>query len=137
MSAIFVDANIVVDLLCVRRPWFTEAQKLYSLAENGEIDLYCSSLTLATVSYIMGKYKIGHQDIMESVEHFCRVCKPTIVDADVVRRAIHSEFEDFEDALQYFSAKTVNADLIITRNLKDFAPSEIPVMTAEDYLDNI
>ena len=135
MSAVFVDTNIIIDLLCKRSPWFKDAQKLYSLAEQKEIDLYCSSLTLATAYYVMERYKISHQDILESIEHLCRVCTPTLADASVVQKAIHSLFSDFEDALQYFSAKTVNADIIITRNLKDFAVSEIPVMAAEYYLE--
>lgn len=137
MKRVFVDTNIVIDLLCVRRPWFRDAQRLYSLAENGEISLYCSALTLATASYIMGTYKISNHDIIESIEHLCQICIPTRVDAEVVQKAIHSNFTDFEDAMQYYSAKTVNADLIITRNIKDFAEAEIPVMTADAYLESL
>ena len=137
MKKIFIDANIAIDLMCERYPWFYDAMRLFSLADSGEIKLYCSSLTLATASYVMETRKMNKGDIIETIAHFCQVCTPTSVDANVVQQAIHSSFRDFEDALQYFSAKTVNADIIITRNLKDFIESKIPVMTAEDYLDSL
>ena len=132
-----MDANVAIDLMCERYPWFEDAIKLFSIAERGKIELYCSSLTLATASYVMETRKMKHEEILETISHFCQICTPTTVDANVVQQAIHSSFLDFEDALQYFSAQTVNADIIITRNLKDFAQSQIPVMTAEDYLESI
>ena len=137
MKKVFVDANVAIDLMCERYPWFEDAIKLFSIAERGKIELYCSSLTLATASYVMETRKMKHEEILETISHFCQICTPTTVDANVVQQAIHSSFLDFEDALQYFSAQTVNADIIITRNLKDFAQSQIPVMTAEDYLESI
>ena len=137
MKRVFIDANIAIDLMCERYPWFEDAMRLFSLADNGEIELYCSSLTLATASYVMERRKMSNEDIRETIAHFCQVCTPTCVDMNVVQHAIHSSFGDFEDALQYFSAKTVNADIIITRNLKDFIESKIPVMTTEYYLQSL
>lgn len=134
MKKVFVDANVAIDLMCERYPWFEDAAKLYSLADRGLIELCCSSLTLATASYIMETRKMSNQEIVETISHFCQVCTPTCVDATVVQKAIHSSFNDFEDAMQYYSALNAKADIIITRNLKDFAESQIPVVTAGDYL---
>ena len=58
-----------------------------------------------------------------------------MVDASVVREALDSDFTDFEDALQHFSAKTVDADCIVTRNKKDFTASEIPVYELDEFLE--
>ena len=48
-----------------------------------------------------------------------------------------NDFEDFEDGLQYFTAIENNQDIIITRNLKDFKKSKIPVLNAEQVLKTI
>ena len=137
MKRIFLDTNIIIDALLERKEWMDDAFQILSLAESGEIKAYCSSLSFATAHYYMERAKMPHDILIDKLDNFCKVCTPTTVDANVVQQAIHSSFLDFEDALQYFSAQTVNADIIITRNLKDFAQSQIPVMTAEDYLESI
>ncbi len=58
----------------------------------------------------------------------------SVMDDEVVEKAIHSNFKDFEDAMQYFSALASNCNIIITRNEKDFKNAMIPVMNAESYL---
>ena len=134
MKRIFLDANIVIDALIEREEWMNEALLILSLADRGDIEVYCSSLSLATASYFMEKSKMPHEIMMDKLDVFCQICTPTRVDVSVVKQAIHSSFTDFEDALQYFSALTVSADCIITRNGNDFGASHIPVMTAVEFL---
>ena len=134
MKRIFIDANIVIDALLEREEWMDDAFLLLSLADRGDIEVYCSSLSLATASYFMERVKMPHEMMMDKLDVFCQLCTPSRVDVSVVRQAIHSSFTDFEDALQYFSALTIKADAIITRNGKDFAASKIPVMTAAEFL---
>jgi predicted nucleic acid-binding protein len=137
MRRVFLDTNIVIDALLERKEWMEEAFQILSLAEKGDIEVYCSSLSLATANYFMERAKMPHNVLINKMRTFCQLCPPTCVDASVVQQALGSSFSDFEDALQYYSAQTVKADVIITRNFKDFAASEIPVMTAEDYLDTV
>ena len=134
MRRVFVDANIVIDLLCERYPWFPQVMRLFSMGDLGQILLYCSSLSLGTASYLMETRKMTSQEIFESINLLCQMCTPTTVDAAVVRNALDSGFTDFEDALQYSSAQTVNADCIVTRNSKDFVASEIPVYELDEFL---
>ena len=134
MKRIFVDANIVVDLLCERYPWFPSVMRIFNMADLGQIELYCSSLSLGTASYLMEARKISPQDIFDDIDLLCQMCTPTVVDASVVREALDSDFTDFEDALQHFSAKTVDADCIVTRNKKDFATSAIPVYELDEFM---
>lgn len=55
-------------------------------------------------------------------------------DTSVLDQAIDSEFKDFEDAVQYFSARAAGAEVIITRNQSHFAASQIPVMPPSKFL---
>jgi hypothetical protein len=61
----------------------------------------------------------------------------TTANERTVDDSLASQFRDFEDALQYYSALTAKVDAIITRNAKDFANSKLPVMTAGEYLATI
>ena len=134
MKRVFVDANIVVDLLCERYPWFPSVMRIFNMGDRGQIELYCSSLSLGTASYLMEARKMTPQDIFEGIDLLCQICTPTVVDASVVREALDSDFTDFEDALQHFSAKTVDAECIVTRNKKDFSTSEIPVYELDEFM---
>ena len=110
MKRVFVDANIVIDLLCERYPWFPSVMRIFNMADLGQIELFCSSLSLGTASYLMETRKMSPQDIFDGIDLLCQMCTPTVVDASVVRQALDSDFTDFEDALQHFSAKTIQAD---------------------------
>lgn len=134
MKRVFVDANIIIDLLCERYPWFLDVLRLFSMGDLGQIKLYCSSLSLGTASYLMETRKMTSQEIFENIDLLCQMCTPTTVDAAVVKNALESGFTDFEDALQHCSAQTINSDCIVTRNSKDFSASEIPVYELEEFI---
>ena len=134
MKRLFLDTNIVIDALLRTGELRDAALRILSLSEKGQAKVFCSTLSLATASYFMEKTKMEHGEIVERLKIFCEYCTPTRVDADIVRQALDSAFTDFEDALQYFSALTEDAEVIITRNGKDFTASRLPVMTATEYL---
>lgn len=135
MRRVFLDANVVIDALLEEDENMEAALRILDLAEQGVIETYCSSLSLATASYFMEKAKIDHKQQVERIEIYCQICSITTVDAAVVRQALDSPFTDFEDALQYFSAMTKDADIIVTRNGSDFTHAEIPVQTPAEFLD--
>ena len=54
---------------------------------------------------------------------------------DIVNKSLQSDFTDFEDAIQYYSALTnQNIECIVTRNTKDYKKSVLPVMTPREVL---
>ncbi len=59
------------------------------------------------------------------------------IDSKTINESLCSDFQDFEDAMQYHSALRANADIIITRNKKDFSASKIPVFTPQEFLDAV
>ena len=135
MEKVFLDANVVIDFLCERGIFYMPAAKIVVKAYNKEIDLCCSSLTFATASYLMGRSKTDTETVFQKLASFCTLCTPTLVDQAVVMEALHSDFTDFEDAMQYFSASHYGADVIITRNKEDFAKSQILCLEPIEYLN--
>ena len=136
MDKLFLDANVVVDFLCERSDdFYLPAARLMVKSYNKEVKLCCSTLTLATASYFMEKGKVDHAEIFHKISDMISICELANVDRDVVEKALSSEFTDFEDAMQYFSAEKFGADIIITRNKKDFQNAQLPVYTPKEYLE--
>ena len=135
MNKLFLDTNIVIDFFCEREGFYLPAAKLIAKGYNKEEELYCSSLTFATASYLMERSDIPKAVIFNNLSNVLKVCKPTIIDSNIIEKALAYGFTDFEDALQYYSAKRCGANIIITRNKKDFSASELPVLSPNEYLD--
>jgi len=133
MQKIFLDTNIVVDFLGERGQFYEPSAKILTLADQKKIEIYTSPVSISTTFYLLAKFE-STKAALEKIRKFKVLCSVSIMNDEVVEKAIASDFKDFEDAMQYFSAIATNCDTIITRNEKDFKNALIPVMNAESYL---
>ena len=137
MKKIFVDTNIVIDLLSRREPFFEEASTLFSLADKKQIELTLSSLTIANTSYSLLR-QMDSNKAKSILMKLRLIVKILPLDDKIIGLAINDDsFTDFEDGLQYFTALENGQELIITRNLKDFKNSKLPTMTAKQLIEMI
>jgi len=136
MINILLDTNIIIDLLAAREPFYTEAAELFSLADKKTIKLSVSALSLANTHYILSKFTNG-QEARKILRNFKVIVDVLPLDDKIVDLALNSEFRDFEDAIQYFTAIENEQKLIVSRNKSDFKSSKIPVMTASEFLKSI
>jgi len=136
MKSIFIDTNIVLDLLAHRIPFYSEAAKLFSLADKKKVKLSISVLCLADIHYILSK-QIPEAEVRRILRKFKVLVNVLPMDDKITDLALNSEFRDFEDAIQYYTAIENDQDLIITRNQPDFKESKIPVMTAGEFIKSI
>ena len=130
---IFIDTNIILDLLGERDPFYEAAAKLASLADKGIISLIVSPISFATVNYFLSKFE-SPKIAKEKLRKLKILCEISIIDEQIIEKGLNSNFKDFEDSLQYFSALSSECEIIITRNTKDFQKSSLPVMTATQFL---
>ena len=133
MDKILADTNIVMDLLAKRGEFYLPASKLFTLADNRKIKLYVSALTFANTYYLLNK-GLSPQKTQEILRKFKLLVNVLPTNDRILELSLNSGFKDFEDAIQYYSALENKLDLILTRNLKDFKLSKLPVMTADNYL---
>jgi predicted nucleic acid-binding protein len=133
MMKVFLDTNILLDFLGERENFYESAAKVLTLADKKEIKLFTSASSVSTAYYLLSKYENKKAAIVK-IRKFKLLCSISVCDDEVVEKALQSGFNDFEDALQYFSAIATDCDLIITRNEKDFKNAMIPVMNAESFL---
>ena len=136
MKNIFLDTNIFLDLLAYRMPFYTDAAKLFSLADKKKLKLSISALCLADAHYILLKQSpdIEVRSILRKLKVLVNVLP---LDDKITDLALNSEFGDFEDAIQYYTAVENDQDLIITRNQPDFKESKLPIMTAKEYIKSM
>jgi len=134
MKKILLDTNIVIDLLAKREPFYPEAARLFSLADRKVISLFVSALSFANVNYVLLRQRKPEEAklILRKLKLLVGVLN---LDEKVISLSLNdNEFKDFEDALQYYSAIENDMEVIISRNLKDFQSSKLPVMTAEQFI---
>jgi len=134
MDKILVDTNIIIDLLAKRENFYKPALELFTLADKRKIKLAISSLTFANTYYILSK-DLPSPKVREILRKFKLLTKVFPMDDKIIDLSLNSEFKDFEDAIQYYTAIENKNEIILTRNLKDFKLSKLPVMTAEQYLN--
>ena len=137
MSKLLIDTNIVLDLLAKREPFYEGAAMLFTLADKHKIKLTVSSLTFANTNYVLSKLKSA-REAREILRRFKTLVGVLNLNDKIIELSLNDEgFKDFEDGLQYYTALEHNQNIIITRNLRDFKNSKIPVMTADEYLSTL
>lgn len=133
---LFLDTNVILDLLGQRDPFYDSIAKLATLADKNMLTLLVSPISFVTLNYFISKFE-SRQIAQEKLRKFKIICTICKLDEHIIEKGLNSGFNDFEDALQYFSAVDSDCDIIITRNGKDFKKSLLPVMTADEYLQSI
>lgn len=135
MKSVFVDTNILIDLLADRPPFSKFAIELFNRAEKKQVKLYTSSHSYATTHYLLKKYMV-EISLRETLISLLDLIEIIPVDFSVIKKSLLSKHKDFEDAIQIFAANSVaDIDFIVTRNLKDFKDADIAVLPPDELLN--
>jgi predicted nucleic acid-binding protein len=132
MISVFLDTNILVDLIADRRPFSKHAIEIFKSAEERKIQLYTSSHSIATTHYLLKKY-VEEKELRVILSNLLEFLVVIPVDLDVLKKGLRSKHKDFEDAIQILCASSIaGIDFIVTRNTKDFKTCEIAVLTPDE-----
>ncbi len=134
MKHLFIDTDVIFDFLTDRKPFSMEAAKLFSLIDQKIVKGYASSLSFSNLYYVLRKLGT-HRKVMNKLQDLSDFIEILKVDGNTIKSALNSDFKDFEDAVQYFSAQeNKQIECILTRNIKDYKDISLPVMTPETFL---
>ncbi|MCC5929105.1 MAG: PIN domain-containing protein [Cyclobacteriaceae bacterium] len=133
---LFLDTNVVVDLLGEREPFYDSIAKIVTLADNGNIQLIVSAFTYPTVYYLLSRFE-DKELVKEKIRKFKVIAGTSDLTDKIINKGLSSNFNDFEDSLQYYCAVQTDCNVLITRNGKDFKTSEIAVLTPDEYLNSL
>lgn len=130
---LFIDSDVILDMLVDRQPFSIYAEMLLAERKLNGVTLNTSALIIANINYILTK-TIGKQGAKDGVKQILKLLEVLPFEKEDIESAINGSFADFEDAIENHIAVKHNAEAIITRNIKDYKESTIPVLTAEQFL---
>lgn len=132
MKRVFLDTNVILDLLLDRDPYSNDIANLIEYATEQTIELCVSSVTITDVNYIVGKFE-GTNAANKKTKQILELVTVENVGQTTVQKAAKSEFKDFEDGVQIFCAEESKHKVIVTRNTKDFKKSKLSIMTPKEF----
>ena len=134
MKCIFLDTNILIDFFADRKPFSFEAAVLFNYSDKKKIKIYISAISYNNIYYILNR-SYSHASTIKILEDLDEWTEIIDVSKEIIKKSLKSEFKDFEDAIQYNCAKSLNKiDFIVTRDTKDFKTSSLPIMTPKEAI---
>ena len=130
---VFIDTNVLLDVLANREPFYRDSVAVWTLAEQGRIRGFISALSFSNIYYIVRRLK----DRRTADQAMCILRSAFAVvacDELIISQAIDAGMKDFEDAIQYFSALRAEAACLVSRNPDHFPRSMLSVVAPAEFL---
>ena len=134
MRKIFIDTNILLDVILRRTDFYKQAAAIWANCESRKVQGYVSAISLNNMHYIMRKM-VAPDIALEYVRLVLNVFSIVPLDESILRLAVDLPQKDFEDAIQTFSAVQVKADCIVTRDKSHFSGNYMPIISPLEYAD--
>ena len=131
---VFLDSNIILDILLKNQNFYQESKELLNLADNPEIDFFVSAASMTDIFYIVRKKLNDAEQAKNHLKLLLELVSIAGIDETCIRNALNSSWKDFEDAVQHEASFQIRADYLITRNIKDFPSSFVEVITPQIFL---
>lgn len=128
---ILFDTNIILDVLLNRKRFVELSSNLVGMVENNTIEGYLCATTITTLDYLIAKTNNKKQAKIE-IKKLLAIFNIAGVNATVIELAVNSKFDDFEDAVQYYSGECCRVEGLVTRNTKDYKNTKLPIYTPDE-----
>ena len=133
MKRVLIDTDVILDFFFDKKPFSDHAARVLSLCESKEIKGFITSVIISNVYYIL-RQTSTHEKVIEKLKQLITITEVLTTDKKIVLKALNSKFNDFEDALQNYSAIENQCEYIITRNIVDYKNSKLKVVLPEDFI---
>lgn len=130
---VFLDTSVLLDVLARREPFYSDSAEVWTLAERGQVRGFISTLSIANLSYLLRR-EASPKAARKALSVLQDIFGLVPLDARIIDHAIDSAMDDFEDAIQFFSAIRAGADILITRNGDDFPDADMAIQTPAEFL---
>lgn len=131
---LMIDTNVILDII-LKRNQYTEAVQFFKKLEDLCASAYISASQATDLFYILQKNLRNKELTYQAMEHiFVLVSVLSVSDTDI-KEAFDKRWKDFEDCVQYVTARNNHMKYIVTSNTKDFEESQLEVLTVSDFLE--
>ena len=134
---VLIDTNVILDFILRREPHYENSAKINILSEKNYISGYISASAVTDIFYVAKKELKNKDTAVELIKNLLKTVRVASVTESGIHEALDLNWDDFEDSVQYVAGQGISADYIITRNPKDFAGSQIKVISPEEFLNQI
>ena len=135
MKALF-DTNVILDLFLEREPFVEGAIQAVALVETSKLEGFLCATTVTTLDYVLSQ-SLPQKEAKLAFRRLLGLFEIAPVNRSILDQAMDSSVKDFEDAVLEQSALLVSADVIVTRNLKDFKKSKVPAFDPLTLLSSL
>lgn len=132
-TEIFLDTDVILDLVFEREPFAADALKIFNLIEKNQLQGFTSSLILANCHYIVSN-NMNRSVAAKTIAKLRALLTVLPFTDKEIGEALNSNMKDFEDGVQYFIAVNNGLETIITRNVADYKNVAVNVFLPADYL---
>lgn len=136
MKKIFIDSDVILDLLLDRKPFSNDVAEIFDHSDKNKITICVSAVSVTNLNYIIGKLE-NRISAGKKTAKILKLVKVESVRESAIKKSIESKFKDFEDGVQNFCAIEAKHKIIITRNTKDYKESIVAIFTPKEYLAGI
>lgn len=136
IQKILIDTNVCLDAALTRGRFAADALKLMEFSEQRRFNGVISAHSFDTIFYFLER-NTGRAKAYQGLKHLRTAYGAISIDQDLIDQAIDAGWKDFEDAIHYYSALKAGCDAIVTRNKKDFKNFSLPVLSPEQFLEQI
>lgn len=133
---VLIDTNVILDVLCGRAEFLEASSKVWKYCEVNKLSGIISALSIPNIVYILRK-ELDPDKTKEIIDRLLLIFDVAELKADDLRKAADMKASDYEDAVQMCCADRINADFIVTRNVRDFISSPVPAVKPSELLDRI
>jgi predicted nucleic acid-binding protein len=134
IEKLFIDTDIILDIVLKREPFFPESQKVLSLIESNYFSGFTSSLIIANCYYIICNNR-DEKIALKTISKLRSILNVLPFTDKEIGESLNSNIKDFEDGVQYFIALNNSMNNLITRNISDYKDLDINVLTPADFLN--
>ncbi|TFH59717.1 MAG: PIN domain-containing protein [Gemmatimonadales bacterium] len=130
---VYLDTNVILDVLASRKPFVSDSAAVLSLVESGRVEGFVAAHAVTTLFYLLRR-EVGAAKARSVLMDLFRVVEIVAVDQDRIYQAMAMDWEDFEDAVQASCAAKVEAEYLLTRDQGGFRGSPVPVLSPAEFV---
>jgi predicted nucleic acid-binding protein len=131
---VLVDTNVVIDVLLKQTHFYKDSFAVFKLSDSGHICGVVAAISMTNAFFILRKAGKSSVEVYQDLDDISNIFKVAPLTESTIANALALRWKDFEDAVQFISAKESKVDFIITRNKADYKTSDIPCMTPTEFI---
>ena len=124
-NRVFLDTNILYDIIDISRPNSDYVKKLFVMAEDKELQFFISALSISNIIYVLqNRFKMEATHLKSKMKSLLQIVEVVPFDMEIIINAMYLEFDDIEDSFQFVSALKCKSDYLVTED-KEFLKKKI------------